>query len=312
MGHERKEKGSMVRRYLVAAVRAKGNQRGVVLILVIWVMIFLSAIGLEFAFSMRTESYSSGTFRDDTEAYYAALAGMEQAKAEIFAAGQLMYLDTNGLLVLNEKAAPARWGQLGKAGYTYSIVDEERKLNLNTATQQQLVYLLRFAGLDGDRLEVVSDSILDWKDGDSNPRLKGAEESYYRSLSVPRSAKDGFFDAVEELLLVRGVTPAILYGEGKQGGIGNYLTVKSGGTINVNTASRPVLEAVLGLVMAEQILVQRKSDPVIAVQSGVVKSAYFTVISTGKSNSAQRTIKATIWKMDERVLKVLYWNDNWA
>ncbi len=291
---------------------ALGNQRGVALILVIWVMIFLSAIGLEFAYSMRTESYSSGTFRDDMEAYYAALAGIEQAKAEIQASGQLIYLDAAGTLVLNEKAAPARWGQLGKAGYTYSIVDEESKLNLNSATQQQLVNLLRFGGLSGEQLEVVADSILDWKDGDSNPRLKGAEESYYRSLPVPRSAKDGFFDAVEELLLVRGVTPELLFGTGKRAGIGQYLTVKSGGAINVNAASRPVLEAVLGLVMAEQILVQRKSEPVVAVQNGVVKSAYFTIYSTGKSNKAQRTIKTTIWKMDERVLKVLYWNDNWV
>lgn len=290
-----------------------GDRKGSALIFVIWVMIFLSALGLEFAYSMRTESESARNFKEDTEAYYAAVAGIEYAKAEILASGELMYLDDNGQLVLNEKRTPSRQGQIGNVTYAYTIIDEERKLNLNKASQAQIVYLLEHAGLEGDGLDVVADSILDWKDGDSTPRSKGAEESYYRSLSPPRSAKDGLFDSVEELLLVKGITPQIVLGSsnGKQQGVARYLTVRSSGAINVNTAARPVLQAVFGIERAGEIVAEREAAPVTAMTDGAVKSAYFTIFSSGRSNNVVRSIKVVVWKVDDCTIKTLYWNDNW-
>ena len=56
---------------------------------------------------------------------------------------------------------------------------------------------------------------LDWRDADSNPRgeAAGTEGEYYRNLDKPYRVKNGPFDTVEELLLVQGVTPRILFGE---------------------------------------------------------------------------------------------------
>src|SRR5690606_26886384 len=58
----------------------------------------------------------------------------------------------------------------------------------------------------------VADAILDWLDDDDDQRDFGAEYDYYNSLPTPYNPKNGAIDSVEELLLVRGVTPELLFG----------------------------------------------------------------------------------------------------
>jgi hypothetical protein len=60
--------------------------------------------------------------------------------------------------------------------------------------------------------EDVADAILDWLDADDEPRELGAEIDYYSGLSPAYAPKNGPLDTVEELLLVRGVTPQLLFG----------------------------------------------------------------------------------------------------
>ncbi len=66
-------------------------------------------------------------------------------------------------------------------------------------------------GLPGMTVE-VADAILDWLDEDDEPREFGAEIEHYSSLTPPYAPKNGPLETVEELLLVRGVTPELLFG----------------------------------------------------------------------------------------------------
>jgi len=59
----------------------------------------------------------------------------------------------------------------------------------------------------------LADAILDFIDEDDDPRSAGAESDYYQSLSPPYRAKNGPLRSLDELLLVGGVTPRLLYGE---------------------------------------------------------------------------------------------------
>jgi len=101
------------------------------------------------------------------------------------------------------------------------ISDEAAKLNLNTATERQLRVLVRAAiGEENEESEEftpqdIVDAILDWRDPDRKPRGEAGdtEGDYYRRLPQPYKVKNGPFDTVEELLLVKGVTGQILYGE---------------------------------------------------------------------------------------------------
>ncbi len=58
----------------------------------------------------------------------------------------------------------------------------------------------------------VADSILDWLDKDDEPREFGAEVDYYATLQPPYKPSNGPIESIEQLLLVRGMTPQILYG----------------------------------------------------------------------------------------------------
>jgi hypothetical protein len=69
--------------------------------------------------------------------------------------------------------------------------------------------LLALPGMTED----VADAILDWLDEDDEPRPYGAEfDDYYSTLPSPYKPANGPINSVEQLLLVRGVTPQMLYG----------------------------------------------------------------------------------------------------
>lgn len=59
----------------------------------------------------------------------------------------------------------------------------------------------------------LADAILDFIDDDDLPRPNGCESEYYGSLSPSYPAKNSPLESLDELLLVRGVTPELLYGE---------------------------------------------------------------------------------------------------
>jgi type II secretory pathway component PulK len=100
----------------------------------------------------------------------------------------------------------------------FGLTDEASKLNLNTATAEQLMVLMRAAVGDNEEIDprLLVDAILDWRDADATPRGEqtDTEGEFYEKLEArPFKVKNRPFDTVEELLLVKGVTPEILYGE---------------------------------------------------------------------------------------------------
>jgi general secretion pathway protein K len=296
----------------------------VALILVMWVMVILIAIVGEFSYSMRTELNITRNFKEEEEAYQSALAGIELAKIEILSAQEPyhVYLNDEETLVLGEEEEdeePVREGEMGKSTYSYTIIDENGKMNINTTTRQQLKNIIRDSGIDITEVDTIVDSIIDWRDTNDLHLLNGAEEDYYQSLDIPYSSKDGPFDIIEELLLIKGVTPEIFYGstdeEGEEEytGIAQYFSPWGSRKVNINTASREVLDAVLGTTKADQIMKQRETGPILsALHGGIVTSTIFTVLSTGKNadGTIQRTIKATLKRSGEK-LEVIYWNDNY-
>jgi general secretion pathway protein K len=88
------------------------------------------------------------------------------------------------------------------------------KVNINKAGRSLIFMMLnRFEDvLTEKQRNIIADSILDWRDEDDLHHLNGAESKYYESLPEPYECKNGDFDSVEELLLVKGITPEIFYG----------------------------------------------------------------------------------------------------
>jgi DNA uptake protein ComE-like DNA-binding protein len=116
--------------------------------------------------------------------------------------------------------APALDTEGNASGVRYGLEDESARLNLNALTwieTQGQALGQETAGRDllmalPGMTEETADAILDWLDEDEEPREYGAESDYYSSLSPGYAAKNGQLETVEELLLVRGVTPQLLFG----------------------------------------------------------------------------------------------------
>ncbi|MBN2024887.1 MAG: general secretion pathway protein GspK [Pirellulales bacterium] len=102
-----------------------------------------------------------------------------------------------------------------RRGIRFGLEDESTRLNLNAliAAEQRTpgagrTLLMALPGMT----ETIADSILDWIDADDEPREFGAEVEYYSALEPPYAPKNGPLATVEELLLVRDVTPQLLFG----------------------------------------------------------------------------------------------------
>jgi len=97
----------------------------------------------------------------------------------------------------------------------FGVTPESAKLNLNFATEEQLTKLFSPLLLDIgiENPSRLVDALLDWRDADDDVRTNGAESEQYRALTPAYDAKNGPFDTVDELLLVKGFSAAVLYGE---------------------------------------------------------------------------------------------------
>ena len=243
------------------------RKSGVALIIVLWVMAMLIVIALSFSVMARTEVFSTITFKEQMLNKYLAEAGMQRAMMEIFYRNanknnQITFTDEE----VYQTDGRFYYGELSNGCYKFSIMDESGKISINTMNDVSgliLNNLLVNSGVEKETADAIVDSILDWKDADDLTRLHGAESDYYMSLPDPYKAKNANFDNLEELLLVKGVTPEMLYGNEEKPGLIKFITLYSNTTtINIITAAPEVLKAIPLMSDADvrQILDYRNAD----------------------------------------------------
>ncbi len=321
---------------------AADKESGMALIVVLWVLAFLMFIVVEFSYTMRVETETVRNMKDEASARYLALAGVNMALAEIGSPYDIVFLENGRKTVLGVKERHdikaidvQREFALGDGFISYSITDEEGKLNINRATRAQIADLLRTTGIEMAERDEIADSILDWRDKNHVFHMNGAEDDYYASLPHPYGARDGDFETTEELLLVKGVSPEIFFGTGKvppeysagandaaPGGLGPefagirpFVTVKGEGRVNINTAGEKVLEAAFGKGRAMEILLRRETEGYFEwpMYGGAVTSRFFSIESEADVHGMKVRIRAIAEKLPEKAeARIIYFNDNAA
>lgn len=210
------------------------SRRAMVLILVLVVVALLALAGLTFSELMIAEREAAMLSARQAQARALADSGIEMSRlllsldpAEQETAGgwydnpdrfraRLVIDDTDararGRFTI---VAPAIQDDGLRRGIRFGLEDESTRLNLNTilladeyAENGARQVLMGLPGMTED----VADAILDWIDPDNEPREYGAEADYYGLLDPPYLPKNGPLETIEELLLVRGVTPWLLFG----------------------------------------------------------------------------------------------------
>ena len=310
------------------------SERGAVLLVVLWTLIILTVMALELGRSMRLEGMTTDTYQQEAKAYSLAVAGLNRALYHFLIAesqGRTLLSLQSSVEVEPEPAdvwirADGTWysEEFGEGGYRTRVSDEGAKINLNRVDEITLKQAFLNLDLERELAEALTDAILDWRDADDLKRLNGAERDYYLSLPTPYPAKDAPFDSVDELLLVRGVTRQLFFGEDGPA-LREIFTVYGGQQrrINLLTASPAVLQAALGIDSdLAQELVQRRAEtgstelsallpPGVAARAGSQLPTILSVESEGflSDSSLTRRVLAIVQRAPRQLPRVLRWQD---
>jgi general secretion pathway protein K len=231
------------------------DRRGFALLAVMLVLALLGVVVTELAFSMRLEAAMVRSYKEGLMAQHLAAAGVEQAIRELLTNTQIQWLDPDGQLLFYQLpggqtvpvALPAfnrTRVSLGGGEFSYRLLDEEGRLNVNTAPPDRVERLLAAMGIERQVRDTINDSLQDWKDANDDHRMNGAEsDDHYLKLPVPYRARNANLQDTAELQQIKGVTPEIYWGRGDRPGLVDLVTVHSRTTVNLNTASPAVLKA---------------------------------------------------------------------
>jgi general secretion pathway protein K len=181
---------------------------------------------------------------------------------------------------------------------------EAAKLNINRTPPEELVRLLTALGVSPVQAVGITQAIIDWRT--VTPANRPTEfDNYYLSLTPSFRARHASFQEIEELLLVRGMTPELFYGtyerdpQGQwrpQGGLADCVTVYgAGGQVDVNTAPPAVLAAVgLGPRAVELLVKARRAQPFRTLeQLRAVGLAYEAMIRLGIGGGRFYSLRAS-------------------
>lgn len=334
--------------HVIGPGRPERSQKGIVLLAVLWVLVLLAVIVGQFCYSMRTELNITRNLRDEVAGYYLARAGISLASlkiingsvADIYAPSE-QEGEEGPIWRINREIAPIPFGE---GQIQVKIDNESGKININEADALLLQMLFKSFGIPEEQKDTIVESVLDWRDMDNFHRHYGAENDYYQGLPQPYSANNGPFRSIEELLLVKGVTPELW-----RMGLSRMVTVRSdivvdtsgllGVTpedkekrkINLNAAPVEVLRCFPG--MTAEILqaiaeyrqkqdfqtirpfkmlvgetIYQKISPYITVRN----SSYYTIRATGlpKGARAGASLEALV-RLDPRLgtVRVINWVD---
>jgi general secretion pathway protein K len=137
----------------------------------------------------------------------------------------------------------------------FRIEDERGKLDLNKASEDDIKTLMTIFLNDSERADLVSDSIMDWRDRDKLVRACGAGDETYEKKRPAYRAANGEFLLQQELLLVNGVSSDMFYGPVKwigkgeedaewTGGLSDLVTIYNrSGKVVANLAQPPLAAA---------------------------------------------------------------------
>ncbi len=205
-------------------------QRGIALILVLWLTVLLTTIAASFAFGMRHEALS-------------ARNSVEVAKVRAAADGAI----ERTVYELTRPRLPDAWIADGSThayvdgDVTLNVVatDESAKIDINTAPDALVSGLLvNIGGADADTAAHLLDAMADWRDQDDLKRPNGAEAPDYQAAGRKYVPANAPFETIGEAARVLGMTPSIF------ARIAPSITVYSKARgVNPATASRDVLLA---------------------------------------------------------------------
>jgi general secretion pathway protein K len=209
------------------------KQKGLALVLVLWVLSLLTIMAGSFALSMRREASIVGGIRNNAQAMAVAESGIAMAEMMLLNPDQnKRWREDGSIYEINSADAKVRVRLLSETG----------KIDINKADQTLLQGLMTYAPVDAEQQTRLVNAILDWRDKDDLVRIDGAEKKEYKNADLSYQPRNKPFQSIEELQLVLGMNESVFLW------IEPLVTVYSGQQqITVQLAAKEVLQIIPGL-----------------------------------------------------------------
>lgn len=236
---------------------------------------------------------------------------------------QLKVVDLSGRLQVN--------GLVQKTGENPDTGNAVNSENMIRQVFENLLLSGFFPIEDETEARSIVDALIDWIDEDDHETDLGAESSFYQSLDKPYSCRNGPVRYIEELLLVKGISPELLFGSANQKGLADYLTVYGDdGRVNMSTAPLLVIQSFDSLIgddLLERLDEYRRDqgneeelanlawykevdgwpgDIVIDQNLLTIVSSYYQIIATGEFDTLSRSVTAIVERSSENEIKLLW------
>ena len=230
------------------SARAPSTESGMALIVAMLVAALAAAVAVSVATAQSHWSAQVAHRREQVQAQSIALAGVQWAREILDAdarAGSIDHLGEPWALPL--PATPVENGAVEGR-----IVDAQGFFNVNnltsatqaTSARRRFERLSAALGLPSATLAAVSD----WIDADTVAQQGGAEDAWYLAQAQPTVAANAPAMRVEELSLVRGMTPPAM------AKLARFVTALPVDTpLNVNTAPAELLAAYIDGIAPDQV-----------------------------------------------------------
>ena len=232
------------------------EKRGSALLTVLWLTAALSAIGIAVAARVRGETERTATSMDDVKAYFAARGAIERTAMRFYWGNDFYVFGT-----------PAVDVALPEAQVHVDIIPETSKLDVNNILPETLLRLLAALGVAPAAAEELTAAIIDWRTPVS-PDRPSVFDAYYLSQTPSFSARHTSFQQNEELLLIKGMTNDLYYGDslnGSRPGLRECLSIYGANSfVDINTA-QPAAMIALGLSPedAAAVVLRRSQHPIL-------------------------------------------------
>jgi general secretion pathway protein K len=209
------------------------RQKGLALVLVLWVLSLLTIMAGSFALSMRRETSIIAGIRNNAQALAVAQSGIAMAEMMLLNPDQNKRWRADGSIYeINSANAKVRIRLLSETG----------KIDINMADETLLQVLMTKAPLDSEHQTSLVSAILDWRDNDDLVHIGGAEKKEYKDADLSYGPRNKPFQTIEELQLVLGMDKSVFLW------IEPLVTVYSGQQqVSIQLAPKEVLQVIPGL-----------------------------------------------------------------
>jgi general secretion pathway protein K len=289
-----------------AALATHRTQGGVALLLVLWASTLLAILLGGFAMLARTEGLQARYQFAQTQAHYAAEAGLMRA-----------------VYGLQDPRPRQRWIGDGRT-YTFefegakvqvSAIDEGGKVDINAATPEVLRNLFVAAGLSPPAAQQLEERILDWRrpGGITGTDTIDGAGDVYAAAGRSYGPRHAVFASIEELQMVLGMTPA-LYRQ-----LASQVTIWSGNsTPDPNTAPPLALQSIPGLTPTQihtlrEARLKNANDPSLVLNNGTTHSIESAAtLADGTRAVLRATIRTRTQQAGTQPYEVLRWQEGVA